>query len=709
MSKTKAVSGIDRRGEWVSILGAGVSFIFALLLGWLAIWSRSSSAALWASAFQMLGVVGIWVLCFIQLHQQRLLVEEQLEVAELSRLRRDKLAGAETIFDEEELDQMDAFAMGRRLRSIQRFLIPVFALAIAAFHIVAGISILPTGWMFPPLVDGAQITGVEHAGVILFFTGGFAFVAFMISRYALGMSRLSQWSALRAGGNFMFGASAACLAVSIGLLCVVSGFENADDYLAVALGALLIILALETITNYILDIYRPRVDGEDHRPFYDSRLLGMFSEPGGILQSVAKAIDYQFGFKVSETWFYNLLRRQIPYLLLVQAAVILALTCFVVVPPGHQAVLTHFGAVIEQTAKPGTHLKWPWPIDSARIIPVERIQRMELGYARTASDDDATKTKIMEDRPPVLWTKKHREQEYKLLVADRSASADSKVPVNLLSLSMPVQWRVKRNSDSDVIRYDMQSRDVAAIIESLAYRELTRYAASADIQDLLGRGGIEAADILRDNLQRSCDRAGFDGGGLGVEIVYVGLGGIHPPQDDEVAQSYQDVVSAIETKDAKIKQAEGDAAKARIGAAGMAWEAIYKAIAEEDIATQTGAADREAKTAEVERLLRTVAAGAAREIASTAEREAYARLFAEKSSALRYAQQLLAYEASPSIFTLRTYLRVVSTSMREFRKYIIVMRDPTKVIYELDLKPPTALDVLGADVASREISREQSK
>lgn len=702
MSKKRNVSGVDRRGEWVALGGGGASLLFALLLGILAIWSKSTGASIWAAAAQMLGAVGIWTLSLIQLHQQRLLLEEKIEVEELERLRKEKLGGAQTIFDEEDLSQMDSLAMGRRMRSIQKVLIPVLAIGIAVYHVIAGLLLFPTRIQFGPIKYAIVTDHIQHANVILFFAGGFAFVSFMVSRYALGMSRLPRWTALRGGGNFMFGASAACLAVAIALLCDITGFEDVDRYLSYAIGALMILLAIETVINYIFDFYRPRVEGEEHRPFYDSRVLGMFSEPGGILQSVAKAIDYQFGFKVSETWFYNLLRRQIPYLLLVQALAIMVLTCFLVVPPGHQAVITHYGAVQQETAKPGLHVTWPWPIDSARVIPVERIQRMELGYERTSEDDEAAKSQVMEDRPPVLWTKQHRLQEYKLLVADKATNEDAKVPVNLLSVAMPVQWRVKHNKDADVIQFDSQSADAEQIIESLAYRELTRYAASADIGDLLASGGIKAAELIKERLQKACDAAGYNGDGLGVEIVYVGLGGIHPPQADDVAKSYEEVVSAIEMKDSKILAARGDAASDRIMAAGLQWEKIYNAIEAESAASNAGAPDLAEKTAEVERLLRTVAGGDARAIAMHAEQTAYGRLFAEKSASERYSMQLTAYNAAPSVYMLRVYLRMISNSIWDARKFIIALEDASRLIYEVDLKPPEAVDILGAEIRAVE-------
>ncbi|MCZ6650040.1 MAG: hypothetical protein O7D35_05165, partial [Acidobacteria bacterium] len=476
--------------------------VAAAILGSLAIWSRGSSTALWAAAFQMFGTAGIWLLCYVQLHQQTLLTEEHLEVAELRRQRDEKLGGTQTIFEEDDLDQMDTLAMGRRMRSIERFLLPVLALGVALFYALAGLSIFPWLGQFPPIKDAPAFPGVIHAEVILFFTGGMAFVAFMASRYALGMSRLKQWSALRAGGNFLFGASATCLAISLALLCEISGLPHVESWIGSGIAILLILFAVETIANFILDFYRPRVAGEPYRPFYDSRLLGMFSEPGGILRSLANAIDYQFGFKVSETWFYKLLGRVVFPLLLVQIVIFLLLSCLVVVPPGHQAVIEHFGQPLPHTAKPGIHATWPWPIDRATIIPVERIQRMVLGHGDEEHDEDGPgaehdESMLMSDRPPVLWTKRHVEKEYQMLVADRLASVDAKVPVNLLSVSMPVQWRVKHDTDADVIRFHAQAFDTAEIIESLAYRELTHYAANADITDLLGAGGIKTADILQ--------------------------------------------------------------------------------------------------------------------------------------------------------------------------------------------------------------------
>jgi regulator of protease activity HflC (stomatin/prohibitin superfamily) len=693
------MTGVDRRGELVALMGGLLSLIGAVLLAILAIWSDSSS--IYAAGFQMLGTVGIWLLTLIQLHHQRLVREEQIEVAELERTRREKLGGAQTIFEEEDLDQMEKLAMGRRLRSIERYLVPSMALIVAAYHLAAGIAVLPWIWQFPPIARALE-GSVLHPRVLLFFAGALAFVTFMVSRYALGMSRLPGWGLLRAGGDFTFGSSAISLAMCLALLCVISGLDWVEVWLGRIIGLLLVFLAVETIINFILDFYRPRLPGDVQRPFYDSRLLGVFSEPGGILRSLANAVDYQFGFKVSETWFYKLLGQAVIPLLLVQVAVIFALTCFVVVPPGHKAVIEHSGMRDHRVwvAGPGTHWAWPWPIDRAAVLPVQRIQRMAIGYE---VDEKEAKSE-QEATGPILWTKRHYKKEYQLLVASRGTTANVKVPVNLLAINMPVQWRIK-DEDDEVIRYYAQSQDVAGIVESLAYRELTQYAAEADMLDLLGEGGVRTAQELHEKIQAACDHAGHDGRGLGVQIVHVGIGGIHPPPDDDVAKTYEDVVGAVETRDAKIKEAEGDAAKVRVESAGPNWRKLYDAIVLEDQTRESAGRDLQLRAQEVENILTSeegAIAGKARETAAGAQKQATERVFSEMSNAERYEMQLAAYDVAPRTYSLRVYLRMLEDGLKDVRKYVIALDDADRVVYGFDLKPPAEFDVLGAELGAME-------
>jgi len=250
---------------------------------------------------------------------------------------------------------------------------------------------------------------------------------------------------------------------------------------------------------------------------------------------------------------------------------------------------------------------------------------------------------------------------------------------------------------------------VPRILESLAYRELTRYAAHADVLDLLGKGGIDAAVQLQDNLQAECNRAGFDGGPLGVKIVYVGIGGVHPPADEEVAKAYEEVVGAYETKDARIKQAMGEAADIKVRMAGVGWEELYRAVLAEDEARASNAPDQAQKTAEVDRLLRSVVGGGVRAVAALAEKLSLKKVFDEKAAAEQYALQISAFKAAPEIYMQRTYLKALAEALQRIRKFVVVLEDSEKVLYDVDMRPPQTIDVLGAEAASIDAKQQASQ
>ncbi len=539
--------------------------------------------------------------------------------------------------------------------------------------------------------------------VLLFFCGGIAFGCFMISRYALGMSKLREWSELRAGGDAMFGASVVNLAVAIGCIFVISKMHRVEVVLSYAIGFLLLFLAFESLVNFILELYRPKVPGQIQRPFYDSRVLGIFSEPGGMLRKFANTIDYQFGFKVSETWFYKLLGRAVMPLLLVQLAVIFAITCFVTVPAGSAAVVEHNGLSRHylRVVGPGLHFAWPWPIDRATVIPIDRIRRIEIGHE---PDSEAERLRKERERPPILWTKQHWKEEYQLLVADKRASEDTNVPVNLLSMAVPVQWCVKSADEADVLRFHSQAANVEEIIESIAYHELTRYVAQADILDLLGEKGRDASRALHAAIQAAVDRAGYDNKGLGVKIVMVGLGGVHPPPDEKVAETYEGVVSAYETRDATIKNAQGEAAEQVVSAAGMGWESLYEKIAEEERASESGDPAVPELTEEVERMLRSggVIGGEARQITAEAERYAKDRVFGEMANSERYEMQRMAFDVAPGVYKLRVYLRMMAEGMPKMQKYIVAIEEAGRVIYELNIDKPGGFDSIAAELQAME-------
>ena len=66
------------------------------------------------------------------------------------------------------------------------------------------------------------------------------------------------------------------------------GFPQVDLYLARVLAGVLLLIALETLINLILEMYRPRVKGKVERPVYESRLVSLLGQPEGLFTTAAQ-------------------------------------------------------------------------------------------------------------------------------------------------------------------------------------------------------------------------------------------------------------------------------------------------------------------------------------------------------------------------------------------------------------------------------------
>jgi len=227
-----------------------------------------------------------------------------------------------------------------------------------------------------------------------------------------------------------------------------------------------------------------------------------------------------------------------------------------VVAPDEEAIIERFGNPVNNANEirligPGLAFKWPWPIDIAYKYPTKKVMELNIGFKAKKDTDKA-------GYGPLLWGKEHYEEEYHLLVASKQTSVStdaSAVPVSLVMAAVPVQYRVK-----DLYSFIYNHNEPEKRLEAICYRELTKFAANAMIEvddeadlehSLLGAGRSEAKKALTGEIQKAADEAG-----LGIEIVFLGLQGIHPPP--EVATDYQEVVSAVQKKQALIFEAQAE-------------------------------------------------------------------------------------------------------------------------------------------------------
>jgi membrane protease subunit HflK len=229
--------------------------------------------------------------------------------------------------------------------------------------------------------------------------------------------------------------------------------------------------------------------------------------------------------------------------------------------------------------------------------------------------------------------------EYNLLVASRdqalykqsgvagdgtnSVAGAETVPVNLLTASIPVQYYIR-----DVRAWEYGHLNPGQLLEQIATREVVRYLASVDLDEIMSFGREKASRTLQAVIQKRAEAAG-----LGVEIVLVGLQDIHPPmgsKDKAVAAAYEQVIGAIAQKEARILEAEGEKA-----------ELIPRAAADATRRRNEAAAEATRKLA--------IASG----------------------KAAQFRKQMVAYDSAPRTYRERAYITSVASALSGSRKLVI--------------------------------------
>ncbi|MEM7622296.1 MAG: SPFH domain-containing protein [Planctomycetota bacterium] len=249
------------------------------------------------------------------------------------------------------------------------------------------------------------------------------------------MAQQKVWKALRGGATFAVGFSLFGVAIAVGYGAqMLLGQDLILRSLTVIFPAASIVLGAEIVLNFLLDVYRPRLTGEDPHAAFDSRLLGLLAAPDKIAENVGEALNYQFGVRVTETWFYSLLRRW--WLALVAMCVLVGwlMTSLVVIEPHQRALIVTNGAIeLDSDGRatevgPGLHLKLPWPL--ARVsIPEFRTEDAD-GNEIVRQTSTGVRTvnlgtnPALESADAILWTNDHTAEEvFNLVQPTRITSA----------------------------------------------------------------------------------------------------------------------------------------------------------------------------------------------------------------------------------------------------------------------------------------------
>lgn len=535
------------RGKNVAIAGAVLQTALAVVL--LATWLWTGSLAAMTATLLLAGGVPLWLAQAVTFYARHL---EHLETVELEELSGED---ARTIFERQEDEELRPAAA--RVAFIHKWVFPIFTLLWTAYHAALGVLILRYVW-------GRPVPNVTSAERAVWMLVPAALIGFLFSRYATGMGRRAEWRLLRGAGSYLLISILGMAGVIISMVAVYQNYAGVDLAMAHVLPIVQLVLALELALNFILDMYRPRMPGEEPRPSFESRLLNLAAEPGRVGHSLAEALNYQFGFEVSGTWFYRLVSRAFVPLLIFGVAVLIGISSVVIVRDGQQTVISRWGRVDmhREPLGPGLHLKWPWPIDRTRYFETGSVHEIMLGVG------EHREPQVIRGREIYLWTEEHgplEERNFLIAIPAERREADIATdqpppPVQIIKLVVELRYVI-----DDVMRYGYAFTDADAVLESVAYAEMTDYCARATLDDpipgavdeerpeaIMTFGRERAARQLRRRIQSRADEMG-----LGVRVKDVRIAAAHPPP--EAAEAFEEYLEAEREMEVMRYEAESEA------------------------------------------------------------------------------------------------------------------------------------------------------
>ena len=374
---------------------------------------------------------------------------------------------------------------------------------------------------------------------------------------------------------------------------------------------LIAILTMDTFFKLVSRLYTPRRHwGELAAPgaFFFFRWLG---KDGQACFPAARATDDAFALKLPEMWMWPALRGQLPALAVTALAVTWLGSSLHEISANQSGVRQTAGKWDEKTLAPGFHLSLPWPFGVIHRVDTGKIHETVLGFRADPGQ-------------PILWERAHYEDEQMSLVGGGD---------DLLSISVPIHFRI-----ADPAAYLRGAADPERLVRDAGSRVLLDLTLRRSAAEVMTYGREEIRADFLGKLQAELDR---DRSGIRIEKVY--LRDVHPPV--QVAPSFQEVLAAMEEKEAMLHDAES-----------------------------------------YHRDYGTRATGEAREITVKAESGASNRLARAEGEITRFNLRRDAWSLAPALFELREGFQIFDDALADSKKAIFDDRIRSSMTTQLDLR-----------------------
>jgi membrane protease subunit HflK len=219
-----------------------------------------------------------------------------------------------------------------------------------------------------------------------------------------------------------------------------------------------------------------------------------------------------------------------------------AFTVWFTVGPEEVGVILRFGRY-NRTVQPGLHFKYPFGIEQAKKVPVQRQLKEEFGF-RTVKAGILTE-----------YSSRRFDEESLMLTGD----------LNVASVEWIIQFRI-----NDPYRFLFKVRDTDKTLRDMSEAVMREVVGDRTVNEVLTVGRQEISTDVEKRLQDLCDQ--YE---TGIRIEQVVLQDVTPP--DQVKPSFNEVNEAQQDKEKLINQALSEYNRVIPRAKGEAEQTIQQA------------------------------------------------------------------------------------------------------------------------------------
>ena len=420
----------------------------------------------------------------------------------------------------------------------------------------------------------------------------------------------------------------ACLLVSA--LCLF--FSSPDRVwparLAVLIGLLPGVVALELLLRAVASLFSPRSERVEPRLLASSFVAGLLRWPPQPLLALQNELHNRFGIDLRQIWAFTYMRRAFLPVMAVVLGLGWILTGVHEIPMEGRGIYERFGKPVEVFG-PGLHGGLPWPFGVVRAVENGVVHELATSISESNAVEQVREP--AEGPAPLsanrLWDATHINDKSQVIASSASNKPGDQADVQKQSfqiVNMDVRFVYRIGlTDQAALAATYNSADVPTLIRSTASRILVHDFASRTLDELLGEQRSALADDIGSAVQ--ADLKKLDSG---VEILATVVESIHPPAG--AANAYHAVQAAQISAQALISRERGAASE------------------------QSNLAQLNASVAKDE------ATATAREVMSTAQ-----------AADLRFSAERHAYEHAGQAFLLEQYLTQLSQGLAHAKLLVI--------------------------------------